>query len=309
MSYRKKAPPTNTLSLTQQLSKVVNRVAGGIPFQSHNAILLLSRMKETDKRHFEEFQKRAAVQDFIPSWAVKKESVSDDTFVYSLPLADHFIDPSDSKESFLPRTFYHQSSLDKTDYKLSTSVPRCGFTGLFFAREEVVDNLQAAGKDLGYASPFWIRANHPALKSGFLKMKDGGDSICISLTSNVISIENVEAFDSNLLHPSLRPKSKSTTFYEVSKSTPLGMNAITGFQSPNPFFQKLPQRGLWLSHEQVLQYGFKVPATAKKTFSLVEVDQWEMLNADQLAVPGRLGLRKCIEGEPSANKNSVFNRV
>ncbi|EPY27959.1 hypothetical protein STCU_05378 [Strigomonas culicis] len=264
-------------------------------------------MRDINKKQFDNFEKRAAIQNYIPSWAVKKESLADDVPVYELPLADYFIDSSDSKESFLPRTFYHESSLDKTDYKLSSGVPRCGFTGLFFAREEVVDNLQAAGRDLGYSSPFWIRAEHPALKSGFLKMKNGGDSICISLTSNVISIDDVEAFDSNLLHPSLRPQSKSTTFYELSKKTPLGMNAITGFVSKNPFYKKLPHKGLWLSQEQVLQHGIKVPPAAKREkYVLVEVDQWEMFNADQLAVPGRLGLRKCIEEE--SNTSSVFQR-
>lgn len=307
MSYRRKSPAAKTLSVTEQLNRLCNAAAGPLPFQVHNSIALLEQMKRYQRPLYDKFSKVAAAQSFFPARVVT-EGLLPNPYLFTIPLPTHFISPDDSADDFVPRTFYHATSVEHPD-KLAgtprtTYVPRCGLSGLFYTREELVDNLQAAASDLGFTSPFWIRPDHPGLQSGFLSVRDGSESVCISLTASVVSLDEVAAVDPRLLHPSLQKlvsgKSKSCV---ATEDIPLGMNALSGKVCANPFVQAMPNRGLWLSHDQLLLNGLAVRSgregkgsdTAEGgPFTLVEVEQWELYNADQLTVPGRLGLRRAL---------------
>ncbi|CCW64781.1 unnamed protein product [Phytomonas sp. EM1] len=297
MSYRKKSVPAKELNLLQRLSKLQNTNANNAPFQAHNALALLRQMKLSQRATFDQFVKQATVLNFYAAHAVR-DAVKENSPFYTLPLPQYFISSDDSPNDFEPRKFYHSSSVTISDKKAKSGVylPRCGLTGLFFNREEVIDNLQAAASDLGFSSPFWIRSDHPALRSGFLTVKDDSEVICISLTAEITPVENVVPFSENLLHSSLR---NGAEFLRPSASIPRGMNSITGFVSRNPFICSLPHRGLWLSRDQLLQHGISLRSSKDATsddeaFTLVETEQWELYNADQLTVPGRLGLKRCV---------------
>ncbi|CCW68800.1 unnamed protein product [Phytomonas sp. Hart1] len=309
MSYRKKTVSAKELNPLQKLYKLNNANADGVPFQTHNALALLKQMKQYQRTIFDQFNKQTTVQGFYPFHAVGN-AISENATLYTLPLPQYFIDPDTSPNDFEPRKFYHSSSITNLGKKGKSVVhlPRCGLTGLFFNREEVIDNLQAAASDLSFSSPFWIRRDHPGLRSGFLSVKDGSDAICISLTSEITTVENVKPFGVNLLHSSLR---NDTEFSKPSISIPEGMNAITGFVSTNPYLQSLPRRGLWLSREQLLQHGIilksaKDAISDDKAFTLVEIEQWELYNADQLTVPGRLGLRQSVPHDETVR--SLFQK-
>lgn len=238
------------------------------------------------------------MQGFVPARCVRG-AVHADVPIYSLPLPQYFVNPEEKPEDFVPRQFYHCSAVPGYNQP-SSYHPRCGLSGLFFSREEVVDNLQAASTDLGYKSPYWISAQHPGLTSGFLRVRDGSESICISLTANVVASSDVEA------GVPLRLDRTNRCTWDNKQGSPTGipsgMNAITGTVSKNPFILKLPDSGSWLTEEQVQQHNL----TLRKgtTYTLVEIDQWELLNADQLVVPGRLGLKKCIDLKCS---DSIFS--
>lgn len=302
MSYRKKAPAAKTLSVAQQLNKVRSAVAGPLPFQVHNAIALLEQMRQAQKPLFDKFSKEAHEQKFFPARVVT-EGLRAEPHLYTLPLPLHFISEDDSADDFEPRSFYHASAIENPD-KLTRAAanvyaPRCGLSGLFFTREEVVDNLQAAVADLALKSPFWIHSGHPGLESGFLNVRDGSEAICISLTANVMALADVAAVKKSLLHPSLRGMvtDEKTGACSATKAIPLGMNALNGQICENPFVQNFPNRGLWISQDQLLMNNLsakKSTGRAKELFTLVEVEQWKLFNADQLVVPGRLGLRRAL---------------
>ncbi|KPA85860.1 hypothetical protein ABB37_00186 [Leptomonas pyrrhocoris] len=315
MSFRRRAPAAKTLSPAQQLGKLCSSFAGNSAFQSHNAMSLLAQLHKNNKTQYDQFVKNATVQHFIPKWAIELSGEAVTATKYNLPLPSHFISPEDTTDDFEPRIFYLEKDvaevLDNSTKK--PNHPRCGHSGLFFAREEVVDNLQAASAELGFSSPFWIHKDHPGLKSGYLQMKDGSESIVISLSASVIGLGDVEAIEEHKLHPSLRGILSRTTSsageLAIPESVPLGMNALTGAFTRNPFVCKLPNRGLWLSQDQLLHHNIKLSRRIKQAagaFSLVEIDQWELFNADQLQVPGRLGLRKSLDLRP---QQGVFEPV
>jgi hypothetical protein len=234
MSFRRKAPAAKTLSPAQQLSKLCNSFAGNAGFQSHNAMSLLAQLHKKDRPQYDQFVKNATTQRFIPKWAVDSPGQELNATEYKLPLPSHFISSQDSANDFEPRIFYLEKDvedvLDKSSKKQSQ--PRCGFSGLFFAREEVIDNLQAASAELGFTSPFWIRKDHPGLKSGFLQIKDGSESIVIGLSASIIGLGDVEPIEEHKLHPSLRgvmnQMTASTSELSVPADIPVGMNALTG---------------------------------------------------------------------------------
>ncbi|RNF01452.1 hypothetical protein TraAM80_06993 [Trypanosoma rangeli] len=298
MAYRRKSSPAAQLSLFRQLQLMCNATSLGLPFQVHNAQSMLDQLKINNTATYAQFTKNATRQDFFPSRVVGGSSDSaliTDAPTFTLPLPRYFVNPSETAEDFVPRVFYH-SSMVKCAAKLRDGIylPRCGLTGLFFSREEVVDNLQTAAAELGFKSPFWIRKDHPAL-GNFLELKDESDVICLSLTAAITSIDNVECFHEDLWHPNLRQAagSRGPAF---GSDVPLGMNAFSGFVTKNPFVQSLPNRGVWISQEQVLQNNLKLKkkasASSGNPFLLIEVEQWEMHNADQLSVPGRLALHR-----------------
>lgn len=323
MSYRRKAPATKTLSVTQQLNRIRNAAAGPLPFQVHNSIALLEQMKQFQRPLFDKFSKEATSQMFYPARAVS-EGLLPNPHLFTIPLPEYFINPSDTADDFTPRTFYHASSIEHAE-KLARSpqvayAPRCGLSGLFYTREEVVDNLQAAAADMGFTSPFWIRADHPGLQSGFLSVREGSETICLSLTASVVSLDKVPIVDAKLLHPLLRSTVSAKTKQCVApESIPLGMNAFTGKLCANPFVLNMPNRGLWISHDQLLCHNLSLAhstdsgdrvradgAGAAAPFVLIEVEQWELFNADQLTVPGRLGLRRAVN---YAQSDEVFQPV
>lgn len=310
MSYRRKAPAASAVPVVQKLRQLGNSSIGGIPFQYHNSVALLEQMKLRQPNVFAKFSAGAQQQCFFAARGVSPEQLKESAVEYVLPLPTYFVDPNDSADSFEPRRFFHSSALLHPE-KVTCSgyTPRCGLTGLFFSREEVVDNLQAAANDFGFTSPFWIQPSHPGVTSGFLKVRAGSEAVCIGITSNVVSITEVESLNAEHLHSSLRVGKAGGRALTVPDSIPHGMNAFTGFVSENPFFRALPHRGLWVSQSQILERGLKLSKRAESPnggYCLVEVDQWELFNADQLVVPGRLGLRSCVQRPSDAG---VFQPV
>ncbi|RNF04434.1 uncharacterized protein Tco025E_08088 [Trypanosoma conorhini] len=311
MAYRRKSPPVAQLSLFRQLQLMCNATSLGLPFQVHNAQSLLDQLKINNAATYAQFTRNAARQDFFSRRVVGGSSdcaLITDAPTFTLPLPKYFINPSDTAEDFVPRVFYHGSMVKRgAELRDESYLPRCGLTGLFFSREEVVDNLQAAAAELGFKSPFWIRNDHPAL-GNFLELKDGSEAICLSLTAAITSIDNVESFHEDLWHPVLRQAvgSKGPAFGD---DVPLGMNAFSGFVTKNPFVQSLPNRGVWISQEQFLQNNLqlkrKACASPGNPFVLVEAEQWEMHNADQLSVPGRLALQRSVD--KSSENVSAFS--
>lgn len=315
MSYRRKAPAASVLKPAEQLGKLCNSFAGNLPFQSHNSVALLAQLYRYNKTEYDQFLKKATVQRFVPAWIGKAAVGCDANAVkYVLPLPKHFINEEDSATDFEPRSFFLKNSDTKeTTATVSAaassgtmcSYPRCGLTGLFFSREEVCDNLQAAAADMGFTSPFWIRSNHPGLVSEYLKVKSGSEVVLLSLTTSVISLNDVEPFTASALHSSLRHyacSGQTTAGLQADEAVPLGMNAMTGVVSQNPFLHRLPNRGLWLSQDQLLYHNLKVGRHLKQVseaLTLIEVDQWELFNADQLQVPGRLALRRSMGSDTS----------
>ncbi|KAK7198248.1 hypothetical protein NESM_000781800 [Novymonas esmeraldas] len=315
MAYRRKAPAVKNLTPSQQLSKVYNSCAGNLVFQSHNAMALLAQLHKHDRAHYDQFAKSASVQQFVPAWAVQLPSDGEAPVRFTLPLPSHFINADDKASDFEPRAFFLHKSLPKAAAASTAApaFPRCGLSGSFFAREEVVDNLQAAAADLKFTSPFWIRREHPGLESGYLRLREGSETIVISLTASVIGLGDVEALEPARLHPSLRDAVKrdagSADGLCVSEDVPRGTNALTGAATKNPFVCALPNRGLWLSQDQLLQHNIKLSPRITQVvgaFTLVEVDQWELYNADQLQVPGRLGLRQSLN---RASGESIFQAM
>ncbi|CCD19251.1 hypothetical protein TRVL_07434 [Trypanosoma vivax] len=294
MAFRRKSPSASQLSLHRQLQLICNCNAMSLPFQPHNAQSLIEQLKLHSPVAFEQFTKRATRQDFVPSWLVSSSGIGTivkDAPIFTLPLPQHFLGSPDDTEDITPRKFYHSSMVEKNiDHEMRSYTPRCGLTGLFYSREEVIDNLQAAAAELQFKSPFWIRADHPEL-GNFLALKDGSDVICVGLTAAVVSVDDVESVPTKLLHPSLQRAVESHGFV-FGEDVPLGMNALTGIVTENPFVQGLPNRGVWLSQSQVLQNNLVLRRDASRSapYQLVEVEQWELYNADQLLIPGRVAL-------------------
>lgn len=371
----------------------------------------------------------------------------------SLPLPVAMFQALSPGEQLQARQFYHISEVEgyesyiSADYRKPSATtepavlkrpteystaafnvmhPRDALTGMYFQREELIDNLLMAARVFNYASnPFWIRSDHPQLGK-YLKLAAGGaktaapsgmdaivDSgnlfsddpalagkgdaapstatgITLSLSSVVYFLEDVQPFiATTLLHPSLVPDvsslsvagaQKRQSSYDLSKIATPGMNAMTGFVSPNPYFSRpssasssgatgsvapppscAKSNGCWLSLEQIRRYKLqlrsgavpraiisptyfggappaapavaaapaqddvkpkkgKKPTKGKKTTAvedaakavsardapivhwseggeLVEVEEWEMFNAAQLAVPGRVALKPAATDE------------
>ncbi|GET92532.1 hypothetical protein, conserved [Leishmania tarentolae] len=315
MSYRRKAPAAKTLTPRQQLGKLCNAYSGNLTFQSHNSMALLAQLHKHEKAYYDQFAKNATVQRFVPAWAVRTPQKGTTPTRFTLPLPSHFINTGESADDFEPRAFFLEKAVS-ADVGVGGKVPafpRCGRSGLFFSREEVVDNLQAAAADLNFSSPFWIHKDHPGLESGYLQLKEGNEAIVISLTASVIGLGDVETVEVTKLHPSLHTAItgdvNSASGLSVSDEIPLGVNALTGVVTKNPFICSLPNRGLWLSQDQLLHHNIKFSRRIKhaaSAFTLVEIDQWELFNADQLQVPGRLGLRQSLNLAPN---ETVFQPV
>lgn len=286
MSYRKKIPHAKDLRLHQQLNKFFN-ASVGVPFEPHFAKHLMEYAAKS-------LTQSGARQNFVPMRLVKKGTVKKGVEPIKLPLPKFFIDPSDSPADFEPREFYHSDNLLK-DVEFDQKIfPRCGVTGLFFSREEVIDSLLAAATDLNFTSPFWIDENYPQLLSGYVSLKDDSGAILVSVTSSVASIESIKDIDPTKLHPSLskyQNSKRSLDLSQIEGAVPKGMNIFTGFVSKNSYIQSLPHNGLWYSYSQAINMNLKT-VNADDFFTLVEVDQLSLFNADQLTVPGRLGLKR-----------------
>lgn len=293
MAYRRRGPKGHDLQLAQKLSKFCNASAGCIPFEPHFAATFLNNFNEHPDL-FKKFSQSATIQKIVPSRMIKESDLVDSAVSVKLPLPKYLIDPTESPDDFVPREFfYHDELKTKKDFQHKT-LPRCGMTGLFLSREEVVDALMAASEDLGFSSPFWIKEDYQPLQSGFISLKDGSDAVVVSLTASVAGVEKLQLIDPMSLHYSLRKavtaKSK-LDFKHIDAGIPKGMNAVTGYVSRNPFIQSLPCRGLWISFGQLL-YLTCSAVLLDHTFTLVEIDQLCLYNADQLTVPGRLGLKQ-----------------
>eukprot|EP00796_Vickermania_ingenoplastis_P004177 gene4177-3016_t len=304
MAYRRKSPRAQDLPFAQQLHKFCNAGVGCVSFEPHYAKHLMTHLQES--KSLQNFSVAASLQKMVPARLITKKEVKEGVTPIELPLPKYFIDSSESPDDFEPRAFYHMQDLVTEKEFDKTCFPRCGMSGLFFCREEIMDNLAAAAQDLHFSSPFWIKEDYEPLRSGYLSLKDDSDAIVVSITSSVAGSDLVQRIAAPLLHPLLRKYVSPQSVLNVKAigdDVPLGMNAISGFVSRNPHIQALPNRGLWVSYDQLLHMEEdKEMDKYTDTFLLVEVDQWSLYNADQLTVPGRLGLKR----KPATKANSIF---
>lgn len=292
MAYRRKAPRTQDLPFGKQLMKVRN-ASVGLPFDSFYARSLM-RSLDADKKGG---PNEGNSFDFISSRVIGKRDLKAEAQLFKLPLPSVFLDPTENPDALTPRCFYRSCDI-KDEIEVQQYFPRCGMSGIFFSREEVVDNLCAAAEDMSFKSPFWIKEDYKPLTSGYLSLKDDSEAIVISLTAAVASASVLsDLCHLNQLHPLLKESlkvSKSKIDFKSARgvAVPQGMNAISGCTSSNPFILSLPFNGMWVSYDQVLHLDKEAWSSFGDQFTLVEVDQWSLYNADQLTIPGRLGLKK-----------------
>ncbi|CUG87951.1 Hypothetical protein, putative [Bodo saltans] len=304
-----------TAPLNQKISEVVrsmvNLQANGLEFSPSDALQLaipmikskaplLSVAKPPAKKHYfcsEEFARE-----------VVKASIASTATPLTLSLPKHFLNPEEDASGITPRAFYHHTDLatvtpiaelisiggaasptqvtsfgDKPRYPW----PRCGETGLFFKREEVVDNLTRASIALQFKSPFWIPESHPQLNK-FLQLKPDSNPIVVSVTSLIAPVEVVKVLPPQLIasalkgvkYQSLKTNDKASPF--DSAIVPAGTNIFTGETLANPYVRTTPKlspktqiasdafrnhdvlraatlpvnsRGIWISLDQFVRHG------------------------------------------------------
>jgi hypothetical protein len=285
--------------VSQLVQSTINLQANGLNFSAPDALQLslpllkskapmLALKKPAVKRHV------FCGSDFAKE--VMKASFTSTATPTSLALPKYFIDPSEDASGIMPRSFYHHSdlmtvapledlvstggaaaSIQQTQFgdKPRYPWPRCGSTGLFFRREEVVDNLTQAAIALQFTSPFWVPESHPQLGK-FLQLKPGAQPIVVSITSSIAPVEVVKILPPQLITMSLKsvkyqklqPNDKHSPFQNANVA--VGTNIFTGEELRNPFvcsdaFQQhealsassLPanNRGVWISLDQFVRHG------------------------------------------------------
>jgi hypothetical protein len=275
--YRKVAAKTSTSAAPSAANHFVNALTKS-GFAVHDAAVLSKAAKalgiETSTAINEVFVKTKGI-DVSP----KAEAIA-------LPLASIGFDGRPLAADAFPRRFYLQSHVSAVAPESLATVdapqgaPRCGLTGKFFAKEEVVDNLMMAALELKFSSPFWIRDTHPELGK-FLELRAQSSAIELPVTTCVVPLDSINPIPASLLHPSVR-----------SRSAPRGANAMTGLVPLNPWFAA-EGPPVWLSLDQIAQHGMSFKTEVlKATTTLVHVEQWVMFNAEQLTMPGRLSLNR-----------------
>lgn len=282
---------------------MTNLQANGLEFSASDALQLsipllkartplLVLKKPPCKKHF------FCSEDFAKT--VVKASLTSSATPTPLALPKFFLNPNEDTAGIVPRTFHHHSdfiTVTPVEELFSTGGaaapsqvtqfgekprypwPRCGLTGLFYRREEIVDNLTQAAIALQFQSPFWIPENHPELGK-FLQLKPDSQPIVISITSRVAPVEVVKILPPQLIaapfkgvkYQNLKPKDKTSPFHNA-KVAP-GANIFTGEVSQNPYlcgttpspaFQQhevlrgadlaVNNRGIWISLDQFVRHG------------------------------------------------------
>lgn len=207
--------------------------------------------------------------------------------------------------------------------------PRCGLTGRFFRREELVDNLIQAAQYFKFVNPFWVRDTHPQLNK-YLELKTGSCPISISLSVAVVPVQCLERVPAHLIAPSLAlsgaggptttnplhrfgidaDKVQSLT----NKGALGGVNGLTGQLLSSPLFRgpagspghRVRQNShfakslpCFLSMDQVERNGLQLRSDVRveEAYVVVEEDVWIFYNAEQLMVPGRLALKRSAHPE------------
>jgi hypothetical protein len=303
-----------TAPLNQKISEIVrsmiNLQANGLEFSPADALQLaiplikskaplLTVAKPPAKKHYlcgGEFARE-----------VVKASVRPSAAPLMLSLPKYFLNPNEDVSGITPRSFYHHTDLatvtpiadliatggaaapsqmtafgEKPRYPW----PRCGESGLFFKREEIVDNLTQASIALQFQSPFWIPESHPQLNK-FLQLKPDSQPIVISVTSRIAPVEVVQTLPPQLVvsalkgvkYQSLKASDKASPFDKAM--VPTGTNIFTGEALANPYVSgttksgkvgspsedfrkhdvmcgaKLPvnNRGIWVSLDQFVRHG------------------------------------------------------
>ena len=212
-----------------------------------------------------------------------------------LPLPQHFtVNEELMKECCQARVVYHASCFKDATVlvKDEMKAPRCGETGAFFRREELVENLLTASHMFNFQAPFWIRSNHPEVRSGYLQLKPDSESITVPLTSEVFilgtsAMKEVPSSHRHWISP----------LYADAKKRKAGMNAFTGTMTKNPWVQKQCEKheGGWITLDQLLDIhadDANLPKLLEIKGTIVEVDQWELYNSVCLVKPGLLSYDK-----------------
>lgn len=256
-----KGPLNDRVAKTVQ--SFVNLQANALRFEAHDAMQLAI---VAHKKGFKPLKVGAGASALLLHYFCGAEFAKEvlkaslpSTEVTALSLPKYFLNPEEDTTMLAPRTFYHHSELttvapietliapkgaaapvvatsfgDKPRYPW----PRCGKTGLFFRREDVVDNLIQAAIALQFGNSFWIPSDHKDL-GGFLQLKPGSDPICLPITNYVAPVDLVKMLPSQLVTPALRsvrPKTGASKTSEFNNANvPCGTNIFTGKQCMNPY--------------------------------------------------------------------------
>jgi hypothetical protein len=224
------------------------------------------------------------------------------------------IDKIAARRTFRPLSAYAETSHETmvpTDPPLCA---RCGETGKFFSREEMVDALLYHAALKQYRNPFWISLSHPKLKSGFLELKPESkpclvQSVALVFPASRIPIKGADE-PRSYLHPAWIEK----------KTRQPGMNAFTGAVAENAALRTGDFAEGWVTLDQLLMAGMQIPrdtskaVTREDAFGVDEpcldggvfaiVQELALYNADQLEKPGRLAL--IADSDRAKAPNSMF---
>mmetsp|Transcript_56640 Transcript_56640/g.64922 ORF Transcript_56640/g.64922 Transcript_56640/m.64922 type:complete len:399 (-) Transcript_56640:61-1257(-) len=251
--------------LLHHIQGYINLQANGLAFEMHDAVELAVATAERGWNPAQ-LSVGSPKQHFFCSAAFAKEvlsaSVADFQVPTPLSIPKYLLDPL-SADDMVPRSFLHHSQLlcikpfedlvrpggegspvVKTKFgdKPRFPAPRCGLTGLFYSREDVVDNLIQASIALQFNSQFWIPQDHPQL-GNFLKLKEGAAPIALPLFARVAPIDVVKVVPQPLVYEPLKVVS-SSTFHTANKArtspyqnanVQTGVNIFTGKPSVNRY--------------------------------------------------------------------------
>jgi hypothetical protein len=218
------------------------------------------------------------------------------------------------RRTFLPLAAFTAEGagmLTQSDPPLSV---RCGLTGKFFSREEVVDTLLHEAALRQYKNPFWIAPDHPRLKSGYIELKPEAKATLVPVNALVFPARRIResAAQSDLLHPD---------WLNADVSRGRGMNAFTGAVSENPALLKGDFADGWATLDQLTTAGVQIACDTPSTKLIggftydtagldggifATVQEFALYNADQLEKPGRLGLMRDEDKDAGSLFQSLF---
>jgi hypothetical protein len=204
------------------------------------------------------------------------------------------------RRTFRPLAAYDtqfHSQLHQTDPPLAA---RCGESGKFFSREEIVDALLSHAAEKQFKNPFWITPQNKRLATGFLELKAEQRPILAAASALVFPASRLPS------EGAAEPRALLNSAWLDSAKRMPGMNAFTGLVSENPALSQGEFKDGWVTLDQLMASGMQICRSSSSTDvtlsefafnepsldggKIVVVQELALFNADQLEKPGRLAL-------------------